>query len=95
MVSTLGMTSLVCAFAFFLIFKERLLLKHLLGMVLMILSITLISLGKNSQISIPDMPQEDTLSVFVPISIAITLSLVFTSTSIVSRASKLRGFNQV
>jgi drug/metabolite transporter (DMT)-like permease len=47
-VSILGATSLFTAAAFFITFKEHLKKKHLIGMILMVTSVSLIASGSNT-----------------------------------------------
>ncbi|CDW71778.1 UNKNOWN [Stylonychia lemnae] len=76
---------LTTSLAFYLIFGEKLTQKHLVGMIFIVISIIMISYGKDSQID-SSLTNKYTLSVWVPIGMAFLGCFLFTTQSLISRA---------
>jgi drug/metabolite transporter (DMT)-like permease len=100
-----SVTSFFCAIAFYVVYGEKLKVKHLIGMCLMVCCVVIIGLSKSisstllevedNEASDPNLgPYESQQSsVIIPICLALLYSVIATITCLISRMVLSRGYS--
>eukprot|EP00347_Sterkiella_histriomuscorum_P006182 403353746 len=93
--SIVSASSFTVAIAFYILYKEKINYKHLIGMILLIVSVLLMSISKSqSQFKVLINGQEyESVSVMVPVSISLFICFIVTVSSYIVRTAKSHGYN--
>ncbi|CDW72664.1 UNKNOWN [Stylonychia lemnae] len=89
--STVSLASFTTALAFFIFYKEKLSIQHLIGMGLILLCVVLISISKSFSTQIALI--EDPISVLIPLFFAMLSCLTLTTSTLIIRKSQEHGYH--